>query len=71
MYQEIVNFFEDDIAYPITVNDTLGTIQLLNSFYLSDESKTWAVIADGGDSARLGRSDQSLANLYRTAALNE
>lgn len=71
MYHEIVNFFEDDIAYPITVNDTLGTIQLLNSFYLSDESKTWAVIADGGDSARLGRSDQSLANLYRTPAPNE
>ena len=71
MYQEIVNFFKDDIAYPITVNDTLGTIQLLNSFYLSDELGTWALIADGGDSARLGRYDQNLANLYRTPAPNE
>jgi UDP-N-acetyl-2-amino-2-deoxyglucuronate dehydrogenase len=66
MYEEIVEFFKNDAEYPISIQDTLGTIQLLNSFYLSNESKDWAVIADGGDSARLGRCDDALANLYQT-----
>jgi hypothetical protein len=48
------------------MDDTLGTIQLLNSFYLSNESQDWAIIADGGDSQRLGRTDNELADLYRS-----
>ncbi|MDA7586522.1 Gfo/Idh/MocA family oxidoreductase [Alphaproteobacteria bacterium] len=68
IYQQIVNCLRDGIAYPIDVRDTFRTIQLLNSFYLSDELKTWAVTADGSDSTRLGRIDQNLANLYRTSA---
>jgi hypothetical protein len=48
------------------MTDALGTIQLLNSFYLSDESKDWQTIAKGGDSNRLGRFDEGLAQLYRT-----
>jgi UDP-N-acetyl-2-amino-2-deoxyglucuronate dehydrogenase len=66
MYEEIANFFNHDIEYPIGADDTLGTIQLLNSFYLSDESKNWAMISNEGDSQRLGRTDNDLANLYRS-----
>jgi UDP-N-acetyl-2-amino-2-deoxyglucuronate dehydrogenase len=66
MYEEIVNYFQGNIDYPISMDDTLGTIQLLNSFYLSNESQDWAIIADGGDSQRLGRTDNELADLYRS-----
>ena len=65
MYGEIINYFSDGIEYPIPMKDTLGTIQLLNSFYLSDESRDWQLIAKGGDSNRLGRFDEGLAQLYR------
>jgi len=70
MYEEIANFFNHDIEYPIGADDTLGTIQLLNSFYLSDESKNWAMISNEGDSQRLGRTDNDLANLYRSPYTN-
>lgn len=66
MYEEIINYFSDGIEYPISMRDTLATIQLLNSFYLSDESKDWKLIEEGGDSNRLGRNDEDLAQLYRT-----
>ncbi len=66
MYEEIINHFHSDINYPISMEDTLGTIQLLNSFYLSDESNDWVVVADAGDSDRLGRPNELLAELYRT-----
>ena len=66
MYEEIVNYFHDNIKYPISMDDTLGTIQLLNSFYLSDELNDWVVVKDGGDSKRLGRPDDILTQLYKT-----
>jgi UDP-N-acetyl-2-amino-2-deoxyglucuronate dehydrogenase len=66
MYGEIINYFSNGIEYPITMKDTLGTIQLLNSFYLSDESKDWCFIEEGGDSSRLGCTNEGLAQLYRT-----
>jgi UDP-N-acetyl-2-amino-2-deoxyglucuronate dehydrogenase len=66
MYEEIIEFFENQTEYPISDQDTLGTIQLLNSFYLSNESKDWAIINDGGDSIQLGKCDDTLANLYRS-----
>ena len=67
MYGDIIKYFSDGIEYPVNMRDALGTIQLLNSFYLSDESKDWQLIAKGGDSNRLGRVDESLAQLYRTS----
>lgn len=66
MYQEIVDYFSKNIEYPIRMEDTLGTIQLLNSFYLSDECGDWKYISDGGDSDRLGRGNEDLSKLYRT-----
>lgn len=70
MYQEIIDYFHSNIEYPISMADTLGTIQLLNSFYLSDETNDWVVVANGDDSDRLGRPDDLLAQLYRTKIEN-
>ena len=66
IYEEIVRSFGDGKPYPVLFEDTLATIQLLNSFYLSDEAQEWVELARGGDSLRLGRLDAELANLYRT-----
>ncbi len=67
IYEEIVDHFADVRAFPVSVDDTLATIQLLNSFYLSDESQCWVEVSSAGDSARLGQKDDALADLYRTA----
>jgi UDP-N-acetyl-2-amino-2-deoxyglucuronate dehydrogenase len=66
MYQDISNYFRYDIDYPISMDDTLGTIKLLNAFYLSNESQNWSVVEDIGDSQRLGEIDNTLADLYRS-----
>lgn len=66
IYQEILAHFEERAIYPVTVEDTRTTIQLLNAFYLADENKTWINVATAGDSSRLGRRDEALSNLYRT-----
>ena len=66
IYEEIVAFFLRSQPFPVTYEDTLATIQLLNSFYISDETQSWVNVATAGDSARLGQLDNDLANLYRT-----
>jgi UDP-N-acetyl-2-amino-2-deoxyglucuronate dehydrogenase len=66
IYEEIVEHFNDVKKFPVTFEDTLATIQLLNSFYLADETQCWVDVATAGDSARLGQLDNELADLYRT-----
>jgi len=68
VYEELVAFFRQGCPYPVTYEDTLATIRLLNSFYIADEIGEWVDVATAGDSARLGRADEQLANLYRTPA---
>lgn len=67
IYEEIVACVKDKRAFPVSYEDTLATIQLLNSFYVTDETKSWVNVSTAGDSARLGRFDNELANLYRTS----
>jgi UDP-N-acetyl-2-amino-2-deoxyglucuronate dehydrogenase len=67
IYEQIVATFARQQPFPVTYEDTLATIQLLNSFYISDETQKWTDVATAGDSMRLGREDEELANLYRTA----
>lgn len=67
LYEEIVAFFEKAQKYPVPYEDTLATIQLLNAFYLADEAQAWVRVSNSGDSARLGRLDNELAAIYRTA----
>jgi UDP-N-acetyl-2-amino-2-deoxyglucuronate dehydrogenase len=70
IYHEIVDHFNKVQNFPVTYEDTLETIQLLNSFYLADESQAWVDVKMAGDSMRLGQLDNDLANLYRTNLFN-
>lgn len=71
IYEEIVAAFRKDKTFPVTYEDTLATIQLLNAFYVADETKNWVDVAAVGDSMRLGREDNELANIYRTILKGE
>lgn len=66
IYVEIVEAMNGVRPFPVPYTDTLATIQLLNAFYVADERQNWVDVSTAGDSARLGRADESLANLYRT-----
>jgi UDP-N-acetyl-2-amino-2-deoxyglucuronate dehydrogenase len=66
IYQQIVEALRDEASFPVTCADTRATIQLLNAFYVADEAQTWVDVASAGDSSRLGRVSEELANLYRT-----
>jgi UDP-N-acetyl-2-amino-2-deoxyglucuronate dehydrogenase len=67
IYEQIVASVTKAAPFPVTYEDTLATIQLLNSFYVADETENWVDVATAGDSARLGQLDDELANVYRTA----
>ena len=66
IYEEIVDSSKNKNTFPVSFDDTFATIQLLNSFYLSDELNSWVVLPAKVDSSRLGKSDNSLADMYRT-----
>ncbi|MDX8414512.1 MAG: Gfo/Idh/MocA family oxidoreductase [Mariprofundales bacterium] len=67
LYREIVSFYQHGAPFSVVRNDALGTIQLLNAFYLSHERESaWVNVATAGDSAWLGKEDEHLANMYRT-----
>ena len=67
LYEEIRAYFDEDKPFPVNYEDTISTIQLLNSFYVADETRSWVDVSTAGDSARLGRPDDELAGLYRTS----
>lgn len=66
IYEDIVACISKGRPFPVDYKDTLATIQLLNSLYVSHEKHSWVDVSRSGDSTRLGRKDDSLANLYRT-----
>lgn len=66
LYENIVASRSGNRAFPVSFEDALSTIQLLNAFYVSDERQCWTDVSSAGDSARLGRPSDELANLYRT-----
>ena len=68
IYQDIAAFFADARPFPVTYQDTLATIRLLNALYIAHERKSWVDVPSAGDSARLGRRDEALADLYRATA---
>jgi UDP-N-acetyl-2-amino-2-deoxyglucuronate dehydrogenase len=67
VYEQIVASLETQLPFPISCYDAHATIQLLNAFYVADQTQSWVQVATAGDSCRLGRPDEGLANLYRTA----
>jgi UDP-N-acetyl-2-amino-2-deoxyglucuronate dehydrogenase len=66
IYHQIVAALRNDARFPVTCADTRATIQLLNAFYVADETGAWVDVASAGDSTRLGTVNEDLANLYRT-----
>jgi predicted dehydrogenase len=66
MYRDIAAFFQQGRPYPVTREDCLGTLKLLNAFYRADEAGTWVEVDAAAQSTRLGRPDEALADLYRT-----
>jgi UDP-N-acetyl-2-amino-2-deoxyglucuronate dehydrogenase len=67
IYEQITASLTNGLPFPVTYEDTVATIQLLNSFYVADETQSWVNVATAGDSRRLGRLDNELANMYRTS----
>ena len=51
----------------VELDDALKTVALLHAVYLSAEQSTWIDVAEARESARLGRPDEQLASLYRSA----
>ena len=66
MYRDIVSFFTDGTPYPVDRTDCLGSLKLLHAFYRSDEDGGWVDVDSEAQSARLGRADEDISNLYRT-----
>jgi len=66
IYKDITEFWYKKIPYPVDQKDCLNTIKLLDAFYRSDELGMWVDVESDKESVRLGRPDESLANLYRT-----
>jgi len=69
MCRDISAFFNQNVTYPVGRDDCLNTIKLLHAFYRSDESGDWTDTPSADESVRLGRPDESLANIYRTPLL--
>jgi UDP-N-acetyl-2-amino-2-deoxyglucuronate dehydrogenase len=67
MYEDIAAFLFENIPYPVSQEDCFGSISLLHSFYVSGETSEWVNISDRRQSAKLGRNDEQLSDLYRTS----
>lgn len=66
LYRDVTAFFGGGVPFPMTREDCLGSIRLLQAFYRSDETGSAVNPGDGLESTRLGRPDEELAALYRT-----
>lgn len=51
----------------VELEDALGTIRLLHAVYASAERGAWVEVGEQTESRRLGRPDEALAQIYRTA----
>ncbi len=67
MYRDIAAFFRHGTPYPVSRQDCLGTLKLLHAFYRSDEAGGWVDVDSTAQSTRLGRPDDKIAGLYRSA----
>jgi UDP-N-acetyl-2-amino-2-deoxyglucuronate dehydrogenase len=69
--QSVVDTLLKDKTPLIEFDDGVNTLKLLHAIYKSDEQNGWVDVATAGDSARLGKADESLYELYRTSAETE
>ena len=63
-YKDVSKFFSNKKKLPITYNDCLKTINLLNAFYISDEINKSFFIKGFKDSKRLGRKNIKISKNY-------
>lgn len=68
IYRGVYNALVHEGRPAVEFEDALKTMGFLHAVYLSDERASWVDVAEGHESARLGRDDKALAALYRTAA---
>ncbi len=68
MYGDIYNELANNVPYPVSAEDCASTLNLLHAFYASDEASGWIAVGPEIMSARLGRTDDQLSDLYRTTA---
>ena len=67
VYENLVNDLRGIRRFPVSRSDCLSTLNLLHAFYRSDEIGAWVDVKAGFPSERLGRQDDNLSRLYRTA----
>jgi UDP-N-acetyl-2-amino-2-deoxyglucuronate dehydrogenase len=65
LYKEIADYFIEGKPFSVTREDCYKTINLLHTIYRADEMKSW-VDVNKEESNRLGRPDETLANIYRS-----
>lgn len=66
MYADIVADFRGERAYPVSADDCRRTLKLLHAFYRADETGDWVAVDDEEESARLGRENDAISQIYRT-----
>jgi predicted dehydrogenase len=71
MYEDIIAFARQGVPYPVSRDDCLKTLKLLHAFYRSHEDGGWVNVASGAPSARLGRPNEAISELYRAPAPKE
>ena len=67
MYRDIVRRFRDGAPYPVSRADAEATLRLLHAFYRADEAGRWVDVDSPEESTRLGRPDEHISALYRSA----
>ncbi len=65
IYNEIISDMNNKDIFSVTFDDARKTIELLNAFYVSNESQKTTDLSEKKDSIYLGREDENLSKLYR------
>ncbi len=69
IYAEVARCLSEGDEFSVAVSDAESTLDLLNALYVSDEMQSWVDVSQGQESTRLGRPDEYLSDLYRTAPI--
>mgnify|MGYP006076251161 CR=1 FL=1 len=64
IYKEIVNDLNDKESFSISNDDAKKTVELLNAFYVSNETQKTTDLSEKKDSINLGKDDENLSKLY-------
>ena len=65
LYKDIALDFNKIKKFPVSYNDCLNTIKLLNAFYVSSEKNKSVLVKNIKDSKRLGRKNEKISKKYR------